>query len=108
MMDYGEWCYICGVKLTPFGSLKSNFFTLDHVHAKSKGGTELMAACNECNGRKADMDLIRLKKGSVIKSNGIPYVLALDALVYGNHHNQTTSPDAGTPTAKTNNKAARG
>lgn len=48
----GARCAYCGI------DLKLNDVTLDHVHPKSKGGTDswtnIVAACVSCNSKKAD------------------------------------------------------
>lgn len=52
-------CYLCGDTLsldTPFNDPKA--LTLDHVHPRSRGGTDdpdnLKTCCRECNIKKAD------------------------------------------------------
>lgn len=58
--DYG--CYYCGVEMVP-RELPSNprEWTLDHVIPLSADGPDkpsnLVVACFECNGRKADKSL---------------------------------------------------
>jgi hypothetical protein len=83
MNKYGGTCYICGRNVQPHNTQKWNGFTLDHVVAKSKGGRKLKTACRKCNQRKAAMDIMVLKKGSVVKVDGMPYELVEDTSVFG-------------------------
>lgn len=87
MKTYGDRCYICGKRLQPHNKEKHNGFTLDHVTAKSKGGDLLAPCCHECNERKADYDLVYIEKGTPIKVNGIPFILAESAQVFGTKEN---------------------
>jgi hypothetical protein len=91
MRFLGDKCYLCGTKLQPHNPNKNNGFTMDHVVAKSKGGNELKPCCRLCNERKADMDIIEIPKGTIIKVNEIPFELVRNTEVFGDKANSLES-----------------
>lgn len=95
--EYGDTCFYCGCSVQPHNVKKVNGFTLDHIKAKSKGGTAMVTACKDCNEKKADMDLVEFPKGTLIRVDGIPYQLSADTKVFGNIHNQSLETDADKP-----------
>ena len=57
-----SFCFYCGRsvwewKYRMYAATPPGARTKDHLHPRSKGGTQLVTACHECNDEKRDMTL---------------------------------------------------